>query len=137
MTQNDFSAEMLKQNGIKPGAVPLETSEQLGQRIAGARRSARRTKIMAIFLWAATVFCVIVLPRLLMMGRTGSTDEWAMGSTVRSIAGAIASVLAMFAILYSVLWYVRWRAATTTELNARLARVEEQLSRIASHDKGS
>ncbi len=136
MTENDFSSELLKQNGITPGAVPLETSEQLGQRIADARRSARRTKIMAVVLWVATVFCMIVLPRLLMIGRTGSTDEWAMGSTVRSIAGAVAYVFAMFAVLYSVLWYVRWRAATTTELNARLARLEEQLARIAAKGKG-
>jgi hypothetical protein len=117
---NDLKDKLMAQDGIVPGQLPRQTRKEIDTMIEKVNRRARNAKHRMIAAWVITAL-LYVSSRALFVMRPASgifPDTYAIALI------EVATPFLILAIVLTVVFFFQSRAASLTEISARLARLE-------------
>jgi len=128
--KKEFRNELLKQNGLDPHGISAEDRQALRRILKRDRARARRMKWITAAVWALLLAAILI----------GAVSKRMQGDIGHYTIVAVVSLywLAIVCTISLVVrsWIARNRESQFhhTEIEARLARVEEELKRLSQQD---
>ncbi|MCK4850397.1 MAG: hypothetical protein KAT11_03545 [Phycisphaerae bacterium] len=119
----NLANELLKQNGLDPQKISVQSAQRTREMLAKELRRANRIKLVSRILWLMIVILLAV---------TAIVTNVSEGDSARPVVGlAIVGcyVLGICAIICSIMAHVALRNTTLKQIQASLADIAEELKR--------
>ena len=125
-TSDDFSSELMNQNGLSDEALKEMRRQQSRSLVLAEKRKVGRIRMICIGAWALTVFVIFSSMGLatLFLFMRPSPDIPRLSVLAVSMLGMMGMVTFLVAIVSSVAWYFSARTASLTAIDARLGQLE-------------
>ena len=123
----DFSRELMNQNGVSGDAVQEIRRQRARSLVLAEKRKVGRIRMICIGAWALTVvviFSSMALATLFLFGLRANDTPMTLIVFAASLLGMLGMVGFLVAVVSSVAWYFRARTAGLTAIDARLSELE-------------
>ncbi len=124
---DDFSRELMNQNGISDEAVQEIRRQQARSLVLAEKRKVGRVRMICVGAWALTVvviFSSMALATLFIFARQDAEISMRLIVLAASLLGMFGMVGFLVAVVSSVAWYFSARTAGLTAIDARLGELE-------------